>query len=511
MLDKIIDYLSPEWGMKRRYARKINAVSDAYNVGSTTRRRTQHFAPALRSSPNQDYSQGTQAVSVARCADLYRNEPLARAAVNRRVFNSVGTGITVQAKIDHEYLGLTQEDATKLNRDLDMGFKLHSQSCDISLNRQLNLNEIQHQTLLSMANRGDCFVNSIFLPRPGSLFSLRLQVIEGDRVSNPGYTADSEKIVRGIEYGPDGEEAFYYVSNLVRAQYNFPTRWQKLRVWGENTGRRLAFHIFDQERPELARGIPYLAPVAERIKFLSELAGSELDRALISSFFTVFVKSEAGNVTLPSESLLTQDTQIIQQEQISGEISLGPGASINLASNEDVQFADPKSPNGLFEPFFMALATEIGAATNVPVEMLLLKFSTSYTAARAAIIQAYKHFDHDIRLLIQHLVKPVYELYVDERVAMGDLPVSNYNDPRERAAWARASYVPAQRASIDEVKDIEAATKRVDLGVSNRQIESERLQTGDINDILAQAAVEAKLLEKAGIQQKQKEITNAVS
>ena len=67
-------------------------------------------------------------------------------------------------------------------------------------------------------------------------------------------------------------------------------------AFGPNSGERQVLHLFKRLRIDMTRGVPYLAPVIEPLKMLDRYAEAELMAAVVSSFFTVFVKSEGDDV-----------------------------------------------------------------------------------------------------------------------------------------------------------------------------------------------------------------------
>ncbi|MGM3057732.1 phage portal protein, partial [Bacillus cereus group sp. BC334] len=65
------------------------------------------------------------------------------------------------------------------------------------------------------------------------------------------------------------------------------------------------------------------------------------------------------------------------------EIEMGPAAVVGLAKGEKANFANPNRPNTAYEPFVTGLLTLIGAGLGLPVELLIKKFNSSYSASRA--------------------------------------------------------------------------------------------------------------------------------
>jgi capsid protein len=54
----------------------------------------------------------------------------------------------------------------------------------------------------------------------------------------------------------------------------------------------LVIHLLDVDRIAQTRGVPMLAPVIEALKQLDRYAEAELMAAVVSAFFTVFIKTD---------------------------------------------------------------------------------------------------------------------------------------------------------------------------------------------------------------------------
>ena len=137
-------------------------------------------------------------------------------------------------------------------------------------------------------------------------------------------------------------------------------------------------------RPGLTRGVPYLAPVIETLKQLDKYSEAEIMSAVVSAMFTVFVKSESEDGLAPfgGQTDSTNDN----------DYKLGEGAILDLQPNESIEIADPKRPNQAFDPFVQAVLRQIGVALELPFEILIKHFTASYSAAQAALVEAWKFF-----------------------------------------------------------------------------------------------------------------------
>lgn len=428
-------------------------------------------------SPRRDLNSGERSMLVARSRDAMRNHLVARAAIMRLRTNVVGTGLVCRAQVDHEALGIDEQAAEQLNAQLDRIWSLYAddpRECDAEA--MLNHYQLQALVLVSAMVGGDVFVATPDDERDGCIYSTRLQLIETDRVCNPAGSMDTEQLVDGVEFDHLGAPIAYHVCTGYPNELNrrTPLTWQRLLAFGPNTGRRRVLHIMaDKERPGQKRGAPYLAPVLEPLQKLERYSSAELMAAVISAMFTVFIKKssdfDAGN--LPLSALGNEQAEAAGPDD-SGDVQLGEGAVVDLGRGEEPVIANPARPNAQFDPFFMAVVKEIGAALELPVEELLLHYSSSYSAARAAMLQAWRFYSLRRWWLACDFCQPSRELLIDEAVARGLIDLPGYSDPARRKAYCQALWIGPARGAIDELKEANAAGKRIEIGVSNETLET---------------------------------------
>ncbi len=427
-------------------------------------------------SPRRDFNQNERRMLVARSRDAMRNHLIARAAITRLRTNVVGTGLVCRAQVDHEALGISEAAADDLNGELDRLWSLYAddpRECDAEAT--LNHYQLQALVLVSSMVAGDVFVASPDQERPGCIFSTRLQLIESDRVSNPNAGLDRADLIDGVEVDGLGAPVAYHVCTGYAGEHlvGKPLSWERLTVFGAETGRRRVLHVLaDKERPGQKRGMPYLAPVLEPLQKLERYASAELMAAVISAMFTVFIKKtgdfQAGN--LPMSALAEEVPG--GDDTTDGELALGEGAVVDLGVGEEPMVANPGRPNAQFDPFFTAVVKEIGSALELPLEELLLHYSSSYSAARAAMLQAWRFYSLRRWWLACDFCQPSRELVIDEAVARGLIDLPGYGDAAKRKAYCQAIWIGPARGAIDELKEANAAGKRIDIGVSNETLET---------------------------------------
>lgn len=428
----------------------------------------------------------------ARSRDAFRGNLIARAALTRCRTSIVGTGLMCRPAVDSKTLGITQEAADEVNAQLTTffgGWAEDPNECDIE--STLDFYMQQGLTLLSAQASGDVFALTPAELRPGGAYELKLQLIEADRISNPDNAPDSETLAQGVAYRGATPVACW-VRNTHPGDRDSTAlpKWTRYDFFGGDTGRRRVLQVWnDKERPGQPRGVPYLAPILEPLKQLDRYGGAELMAAVVSAMFTVFIEREAGQQEfdengnpIPSFAGADIDDQ--------GNVALGNGAVVDLAPGEKASTADPKRPNANFDPFFVAVVKQIGAALEIPLDELLLHYNASYSAARAAMLQAWRFYTTRRWWLVQQFCQPVYNLLLDEGVASGRLRLPGYEDPIRRRAWQTALWIGPARGSMDENKEASAAKTRIEIGVSNESLETAAMTGEDWHGVIAQRSRE---------------------
>ena len=255
-------------------------------------------------------------------------------------------------------------------------------------------------------------------------------------------------------------------------------------------------HLFRQLRPGLRRGVPILAPVIEPIKQVTRYTNAELEAAVTSGLFSVFMRMDPEAF----QEMCDDDARgriIDRATSWSGEIE--GGKAINLLPGEEPVISNPGRPNAQFDPFVTSCFRQIGMAVGIPYEVLVMHYQSSYSAARGALLMAWRYFMGWRAWLATELCQPVYELWLADEVAEGRISAPGFfADDLVRAAWCAATWVGDGPGSIDPQKEVGAAEDRIALGISTHESESLLHDGVDWETKHAQLVREAQAREKAG-------------
>lgn len=470
ILDKAIAYAMPGLALRRMAQRSQLAMTGGYTGAKIDRAQLSRWMPTAGSATAD--TQLDLPMLRARSRDQMRNAPVALGALNTKVSHVVGTGLTYTPAIDAEFLGLDEEQAEEWGDDTKRRFKAWAESTDCDAARQLDFYGIQDLGFRTYLESGDAFVITPRIARAGRPTRLALQLLEADRICNPDGRSDSDTVVGGMEISPDtGETIAVHIARKHPGGYNTKgNAWDRVAMRGSSTGRRNVLHIFKPLRPGQVRGVPWIAPILEPLKQLGRWSDAELNAAVVSGLMATFVKMDPDAF----DSLYDEDAQgaiIETASKWSGEME--SGKAINLLPGESIDSPTPGRPNPAFDPFWTAMVRQIGMALEMPFEVLVMHFQSSYSAARAALLMAWKSFRTSRDLLAKTLCQPVFELWLADEVAEGRISCPGFfSDDIVRAAWCASIWTGDGPGSIDPVKEVDAAQKRVDLGISTKQAES---------------------------------------
>jgi len=479
IIDRAIGFFSPESAVNRYKARAALALSGSHTGGSLSRPALKNWNP-YSGDANSDTVYDLPTLRT-RSRDLARNAPIGGAAINTVVSNVIGTGLSMKLNPDTKYLGMSDEQADEWKREVEAEWLLWCNSHDCDAARNMNFYGIQSLALRSMLESGDVLALTPALKR-NSPYSLAIQLVEADRLSNKDRKIDTSDKVAGVNLDANGAPVSYSISKQHPGVLNKKSmEWVEVEAYGKN-GRRNVLHLFDKRRPGQVRGVPYLSPVIEHLKQLSRYSEAELQAAVISAAFAVFIKmdAEAFQSLFEGES----STQYLNNATSwNGEVSTdldGPGKVVNLLPGESAETPDLGRPNVNFDPFFLSMIKQVGATLEIPFEVLIKHFSSSYSASRAAMLDFWRIVRIRRDFMATNFCEPIKDLWFEEAVSLGRISAPGFfSDIRIRQAYTRCLWIGDSPGSIDPEKEVNAAKERIDLGISTREKESIAYDGGD--------------------------------
>ena len=499
LIDRAINAISPEKALKREVARKkLSLVNSGYgNYGANATKKAVIGWTHGGGSHREDIEEHVKTLR-ERSRDLYYGgSNLATAAVKRLRTNAVGTGLHLKSTINEEILGISSEEARALEETIEREFAHWANSTNCDLERLDNFYQLQQLALLNALLSGDSFALMSTTKRTGSIYDLRISLIEADRVTTPDNETVNPLFCEGIEKNTEGEVVAYHISKFHPLSFadREPREWVRVQAYGEKTGRRNILHVMNRERIGQVRGVPFLSPVIEAIKQLGRYTEAEILAAVINGLFTVFIEKESASDDMAFGESIPEELQVDAQDENS--IELAPGAVIDLGEGEKANMVNPGRPNPNFDPFVMAVIKQIGAALEIPYELLIMAFNSNYSASRAAILEFFKTIKMYRAWFVADFCQPIYIEWLSEAVAKGRINAPGFfADPIIKDAYCSAEWNGPSAGQLDPKKEVEAAELRVQCGFSTRERETTELTGTDFYKNVKQRKREEELLKE---------------
>ncbi|MEX3008997.1 phage portal protein [Hoeflea sp. TYP-13] len=491
LVDRVVGIFNPQAMVGRLRARtQLQALRGGYAGGKRGRKATHNHNPD-GGSADADTLPDLPTLR-SRSRDLARNVPVATGAIATNKTHVIGSGLKAKSACDYDALEISEDAARAWNKQADREFELACKSIDFA--GRMNFGPLQAMMFGSELESGDVFGIRRYRKRPGQIYGTKVQVIEADRVCNPHYRADTDTLAGGVEFDKDGVPVAIHVANRHPGDlYRRPTEWRRIPM-RYNDGRRIVIHLASFDRPDQSRGVPYFAPVIEALKSFGDYQDAEVRAAVITAMFTVFVTSAAGDDAGPLGA--SEESSVGSDEE---KLELGSGAIVGLNHDEDIKFADPNRPNKNFDTFAKAFLRLVGVALELPFELLVKHFTSSYSASRAALEMAYHTFRKRRERFADDFCQELRAWVIEEAILTGRLEADGFfDDPVIRDAWLRAEWTGPVRITLDPDKDSKADERDVkNLFKTRQQVMTER--TGGEFDVKAdQAARENERMKDIG-------------
>ncbi len=478
----------------------IRAQDTAHFAASRQARELARWQPTLDSADGE--LSGESETMAARAYDLERNHGIAGGAIRTNVDNIVGTGLRLSAKPDYRVLGRTKEWADDWAKNVEALWRTFANSQDFDAGRQLNFGGMTVMQLRTAFLAGDGLALALWLDeneRPGARWRTALQAIDPARLSNPDGVPPSTNMRDGIEISAYGEPLAYWIQKshpgetwmLRDAKYGFE------RVPARTSfGRRKVIHLYEKLRAGQSRGKTILAPVMAAFKMHDHYQRIELQTAVVNSMIAAFIETPLDGQAIAE--LFGSSEKMIQQRN-GWNVTLEGAGVIPLHPGDQLKPFTPNRPSTAYASFVEAVLRYISTGMNMPYELLMKDFSkTTYSSARAALLEAWRYFVSRREWLATYWCNPVYELWLEEAISRGDVDAPDFYE--NRAAYLRCAWIGPGRGFIDPLKEAQASKTRLEAGISTLEQEISELRGEDWIDTIDQIAMERDYARSKGIE-----------
>lgn len=501
-LDRLIAYVAPRLGAERAQARLRITAASGYDAARRELAAFRNMGVRAQTAdadalPNLEDMR-------ARSRHLIMNAPLAGGAINTVAINVVGAGLRMSPQADGAALatlaGITPDQVRSFEEAAEREWRLFCRAEHADAAGRLTFAAMQDMAFRAVLASGDAFALVTSAPRARP-FDFALQLVEADRVCNPNRKSDANTLAGGVEYDAAGRPVAYHVAEIQRTT-SHATSWRRLEATAPD-GTPRVLHLMVPDRIGQSRGVPFLAPVMAALADLKRYTEAEITAAVLNACIAILGESPTGDSPLAREAAAAGNPAASTPGFQRANIDFEAGMVLEgFMPGETIKSFDATRPNAGFDAFVQAILRQVGARLGLPFEVLVLHFTASYSAARAALLQAWAMFRTRRAWLAAALCQPTYELVLRNAILRGRLAAPGFlTDPLLRAAWCGARWTGPSPGQIDPLKEVNAAEKRLALTLSSRTRETAELTGDEWEQVAAEQAWEAGILRETGLSQ----------
>ena len=415
-----------------------------------------------------------------RSRDLGRNNDLGRRFLKLCSRNIVGSGgIILQARVANP----DGTPDTLANKAIEARWHGWSQRGSAEITGRMGFVDLCRAVVHTVAEDGEAIIAIIRGKAAGNPEGLAYQLLDTGRMDTrknrepgKGQTA----IIMGVEIDSAGRPLNYWLRDTPNSVHSSPVNAKDL------------IHVFDPERPEQVRGLPWNHASMLAIHDLGEFTKSALLNARRSADVLGYLVSPDGTADSLADAT-DGDGQAIKIN--------APGTYDVLPDGFDIRTPEFAYPNTIFEPFTKAIMRRVAMGMDIAAHNLTGDMTdVNYSSARIAELEERDMWVTRQAWFIQAFVEPVYQEWFRRAITAGVLLMPNGSAlPVAKADKFIAHEWQGRRwAWVDPTKDINAARLAIQTGVASPQMVA--AQNGvDIEDALDSIAAFEKMAKAKGV------------
>jgi capsid protein len=454
-----------------------------------------------------------------RSLQLFTENLYAQGIIKRIIRNEIFTGMTVDPtpmadilwpdKDEEERENLAVEFAAKIQE----GFNIYADDYNVfDYKRQLSFGEFQSQVRLEAMLCGDGIVVNRINQQTGLP---SWDWINGNYIRSPmEHSAKKGNTIRhGVEMDAQGRHAAYWIREWQGTEF----KETRIPAFGEKSGRQISWMVYGGEKLlNNVRGIPILACILYMLKDLDVYRNAEVRAAVVNAMLPLFIKKDVnakpgggGPIDRMWKKQGTEAPTPAPQQtaRAQGEVFMTPGTIFdNLTPGEEPVSFNTNRPNVNFGTFEAIIISAICWYLEIPPEIGMLKFTSSYSASR----QANNEFDIYLKYRVwknaNDFCQLVYNEYIIQSCLIGALILPGFLaivfNPKMwkiKGAWLKCEWSGLHRPSVDINREAGALIKILATrNITNDEI-SRRFAGKSFKANIYKIAQEEKIMQRLGL------------
>jgi capsid protein len=449
-----------------------------------------------------------------RCYQLFVENTYFSGIIKRLLRNEIFTGMfpeptpmasVIWPDMDEEQ---REKEGAKYAEIMNESFNLYANDYNIfDYKRQMTFGEYQETTRQEALVCGDCVVVSRINQQTGLP---SWDIISGNDIKTPlEYNiAKGNTITHGVERDQQGRHVAYWIEEYKDNEFKFT----RIPVYGIKSGRQISWMVYGGNKLlNEVRGIPILASALYMLRDLEKYRDSELRAAVIGSIIPFFIEkaanTQSGGSIISDEVLKKLNKGKPEEPDKPSQVDMVPGLIVdNLPPGATIKSFTPNHPNLNFKTFEDAIVSAICWANEIPPEIVVLKFTSSYSASRQANNEFEMYLKYRAFKNAKDFCQLIYNEFIIQSVLLGDLIIPGFQEVmfntaswRLRGAWLKCEWTAISRPSVDIQREAGAYVLLLDsLDMTHDQV-ARRFTGMSFRAVCYIRAREDKLMKRLGL------------
>lgn len=421
-----------------------------------------------------------------------------RALVDRFADTVVDTGLKLEPSPMADILGITQEDAERWSENVGQRFHLWANSKESDYTGTNNFYQNQWLYEIFQQRDNDMFIRFHYTKSGGNQNPLQTQFIDPDQVRGDAFSNtfwaqySSTNSVDGIIRDERGREVGY---KIAVQQTDGKIKFVEVPKYGGRSGRIMMIHGYRPEYAGQGRGYSLIGHALQALQGLGDFTEAHIIQAINQSSVAFTVESSSDNPAtnpfagmsrvpagysppIPATATGTAQEQIEKEAEISPEYTPIPDIEnrvpgsmgvFNMEGRQRLVPIQAKAPSDTFETFTNSFLAHLAASRSMPVEVLLMRFNSNYSASRGALLLFWRVCQIWRDEMASDFLNPVYEAWLGGEIAAGRIRAPGWSDPVLRAAWLNCNWIGAPMPNIDPMRTANAEKVYLEMGYTNQE------------------------------------------
>jgi len=386
--------------------------------------------------------------------------------------------------VNANILGISAEEADSFNEMVREKFHLYMNDKKCHRSRKMTGYDATRLYNKSMLTDNDQFVRFYFEKESDAQSVVSFEFIDPLHVVGDGVTSTDGtlSVHEGIEYDARGREVSYLVRRMKASG-----KFESVHVPAKRAGRTIMVHGFIADLISQMRGYSQIGHALDEFQKFGEFTQAHIQKAITQASMAIAIENtgdtdpgdplggmlgpagmdggyqfgDVGNADLGKE-----DTLHINRVNDFVTGANGSLAIVNLRAKDKIHAIENTAPATGYDKFTESFTAHLAASVRMPVEVLLQKFNSNYSASRAALLLFYRVAQIYRQKIDSDFLTPLYENWFSEEIASGNFACPGFSDPVIRAAWLSHGLVSAPVPNIDPLKSAIAKEKELQLSLT---------------------------------------------